>query len=175
MNLLDYHPDDIDVRVTELLTATSDSADPLLHPKVGEALQILRQHLNMDVAFVSRIADNRRTFKVVSSDPTNTLVIAGQSDPVEQSWCQHVVDGRLPQFIKDARPFIESGAAPAPGIEIGTHLSTPLVLGNGQVYGTLCFFSQQVQPHCTERDLRRLQIAAKMLSDEIGRTRIAPN
>ncbi|MBG9389570.1 GAF domain-containing protein [Caenimonas aquaedulcis] len=169
LHFLDYDPDDIDVRVAELLTATSDSADPLLHPKVSEALQILRQHLNMDVAFVSQFSGGKRTFRVVESDPNVTLVVAGQSDPLEKAWCQYVVDGRLPGFIEDGREVSKAGQAPEVAFDIGTHLSTPVVLNNGEVYGTLCCFSQQVQKDVTPLDLRRLQIAAKVLADDLQR------
>jgi hypothetical protein len=164
---LDYDPDDIDVRIAELLIATSDAADPLLHPKVQEALRILRERLRMDVVFVSQFQDGRRTFKVVDSGRHETLIRAGQSDPLEESWCQRVVDGRLPQLVKDARPAIEAGQLPKPGIQIGTHLSTPVVLKNGKVYGTLCCFSHKVHEDVSQLDLRRLQITARLLAEDL--------
>lgn len=167
MHFLDYNPDDIDVRIAELLTATTDAADPLLHPKVQEALHILRERLSMDVVFVSQFKDGRRTFRVVDTDPRHTIVQAGQSDPLEQSWCQYVVDGRLPQLVKDAQPFIDAGTVPPTDFEIGTHLSTPVILQNGEVYGTLCCFSASVHPRITELDLRRLQVTAQLLAQDL--------
>src|SRR5690606_20792099 len=101
-------------------------------------------HLDMDVVFVSQFKDQRRTFRVVESKPGNTILKVGLSDPIEESWCQHVVSGRLPQHMVDARPFIERGEAPSTPIPIGTHLSTPILLKDGSVYGTLCCFSHQV-------------------------------
>jgi hypothetical protein len=164
---LDYNPDDIDVRIAELLVATTDSADPLLHPKVQEALHILRERMKMDVVFVSQFKDNRRTFKVVDCGRKETKLIPGQSDPLEETWCQRVVDGRLPQMVKDAHPYVESGAAAKPGVEIGTVVSTPVILKNGNVYGTLCCFSYQVKDDVTQLDLRRLQITAKLLAEDL--------
>lgn len=173
MRYLDYEPDDIDVQVAELLVATSDSADPLLHPKVPEALRILREHLKMDVVFVSQFRDNRRTFRVVDSNPNKTIIKAGMSDPLEESWCQRVVDGRLPQLVKDAKPHIEAGDVPAPAFEIGTHLSTPIVLKNGNVYGTLCCFSHNVNEGVGSLDLKRLQITARLLAEDLHDTAAA--
>jgi len=166
-NLLDYNPDDIDVRIAELITATHDGADPLIHPKVREALGILRHSLGMDVVFVSQFEQGRRIFRVVDGEPGNTPIAAGQSDPLEQSWCQYVVEGRVPQLVRDARPLVKAGALPAPGIEIGTHLSTPVVMKNGAVYGTLCCFSREVKGGVSEMDLRRLQITARLLADDL--------
>lgn len=172
IHLLDYHPDDIDVRIAELLIATHESADPLVHPKVREALGILRARLKMDVVFVSQFNDGRRTFRVVDSNPHNTRVVAGQSDPLEESWCHHVVEGRMPQLVKDAGPLIQSGAIPDPGVPIGTHIGTPVVLKNGAVFGTLCCFSHDVKDGVSEMDLRRLQITAELLADDLWRAGI---
>lgn len=172
MWLQDYAPDDIDVRIAELLVATADAADPLLHPKVSEVLGILREHMKMDVVFVSQFKDHRRTFKVVRTDPKNTVVVAGQSDPLEDSWCQHVVDGRVPQLLQDAREYVERGELPPPRSPIGTYLSTPVVLKNGSVYGTLCCFSSQVKEDVNLQDLRRLQITAKVLAEDLLNTRV---
>jgi len=56
---LEYNPDDLDVRVSEMLVATSDSADGDLPPAVAEVLALLRDRLDMDVVFVSQISDGR--------------------------------------------------------------------------------------------------------------------
>jgi hypothetical protein len=167
LHFLDYDPDDIDVRISELLVATNDAADPLVHPKVKEALSILRNHLDMDVVFVSQFRNNRRTFRVVETKPGVTVVQAGQSDPVEDSWCHHVVTGRLPQLMQDAQPFIDRGDAPATPIRIGTHLSTPIKLKSGGVYGTLCCFSAKVDEAIGGTELGRLQAVARILAKNL--------
>lgn len=167
LNLLDYNPDDIDVRISELLVATNDAPDPLVDPNVAEALGIFREHLNMDVVFVSQFKDHRRTFRVVETKPGNTVVKVGLSDPIEESWCQHVVSGRLPQHMVDARPFIERGEAPVTPIPIGTHLSTPILLKDGRVYGTLCCFCHQVNDQVSTKDMNRLRAMARVLAEKL--------
>lgn len=170
--LHDYDPDELDVKIIELLVATGEQADPLVDPKVQQALRLLRERLKMDVVFVSQFVDGRRTFRVVDSDPhKETVIRAGESDPVEQTWCQRVVDGRLPQLVHDMRPRVESGEVPDPGVQIGTHLSTPVVLRDGTVYGTLCCFSEQVHSGANELDLKRLQFTAKLLATDLDNTR----
>lgn len=162
---LDYHPDDLDVTISELLVATSDSADPELPAAVPEVLKLLRKRLGMDVAFVSQIADDRRTFMAVDSAPGFAPLQAGMSDPVEESWCQRVVEGRLPEVMADAAPYIASGAAPDPGFAIGTHLSTPVRLSDGAVYGTLCCFSRGVQAGA---DIERLRYTANLIAAKLS-------
>ena len=170
MYIPDYAPDAIDVRISELLVATNEASDPLVDPQVKKALGLYREHLNMDVVFVSQFENQRRTFRVIESKPGNTLLQVGQSDPVEQSWCQHVVDGRLPQLMKDAQPYVDSGAAPRVGIRIGTHLSTPILMKNGSVYGTLCCFSHAVESGVDTKDLQRLQALARALAQRLDTT-----
>lgn len=168
-HFLNYDPDDIDVRVADLIVATHDAPDPLAHPKISEALGILRRSLDMDVVFVSQFKDRRRTFRVVDVGPGFTKVTAGHSDPLEESWCQYVAEGRAPEFLKDAGPRVKDGTLPDPKMQIGTHVSTPIRLNNGEVYGTLCCFSQRVVDGATETDLGRLRSAAKLLANELHR------
>jgi hypothetical protein len=87
------------------------------------------------------------------------------SDPVEESWCHWVIEGRLPERIKDAAPYAGAGKAPDPGFPIGTHLSTPVRLSGGTVYGTLCCFSRGVQ---AEADIGRLRYTANLLAARLA-------
>lgn len=165
MHMFDYHPDDLDVTISEMLVATSDSADHELPEVVPAVLKLLRKRLGMDVAFVSQIADGRRTFKAVDSSPDFAPVVEGMSDPAEESWCQYVVEGRLPEKIDNAVPLVKAGQAPDPGFDIGTHLSTPVRLADGQVYGTLCCFSRGVQK---DADIDRLRYTANLLGEKLS-------
>lgn len=164
--ILDYNPTDLDVTISELLIATSDSSDPELPSAVPEVLRLIRAKLNMDVAFVSEITDGTRIFKAVDSTRGFTPHLeAGMSGPAETSWCQHVVEGRLPEVMHDAAPFVASGQAPDPGFPIGTHLSTPVRRADGSVYGTLCCFSRGVK---ADTDIDLLRRTANVLAAKLG-------
>lgn len=165
MHLLDYNPDDLDLTITELLVATSDSSDDALPPVVPAVLQLLRKRLGMDVAFVSQFVDGRRLIQAVDSTADFSPLAPGMSDPLEESWCQRVVEGRLPEKIDNAAPYVASGKAPDPGFPIGTHLSTPVRLANGRVYGTLCCFSRGVQ---ADADIERLRYTANLLAEKLS-------
>lgn len=166
-HFLDYQPDDLDVRVAELIVGTHDAGDPLVHPKVSEALSSMREHMNMDVVFVSQFGNGRRTFRVVDDARHVKTIFTGHSDPLEESWCHYVAEGRVPQFIKDARPLVASGQVPNPQMDIGTHMSTPIKLRNGEVFGTLCCFSCEVEQDAHEVDMERLRYAAKLIAEEL--------
>ncbi|HEX2543845.1 MAG TPA: GAF domain-containing protein [Ramlibacter sp.] len=166
--LLDYSPDAIDVQISELLVATADEADEAVDDRVCAVLRLLREKLGMDVVFVSRFEDGRRTFLNVDHAPGADVIAAGQSDPLEESWCQRVVDGRIPEAIPDARPYIAAGKVPAPPFPIGTHLSTPVPARNGEALGTLCCFSFQPKETLHGSDVKRLKYAAQLLADRLA-------
>ncbi|RYF55498.1 MAG: diguanylate cyclase, partial [Comamonadaceae bacterium] len=96
-----YEPDDLEVQITDLLVATADGHGTLDDHQVTEVLRLLRQHLKMDVVFISEFVDGQRIFRRVESRTGLSLIEEGQGDPLEQSFCQRVIDGRLPQLVHD--------------------------------------------------------------------------
>ena len=167
----DYAPDAFDVKVAELLVATADGSDVLIEDSVPEVLRLLRSKMNMDVVFVSEFTEGRREFRYVEQAPGEELISAGMSDPLEESWCQRVVDGRLPGLVRNAGDLQARGELPATPFPIGTHLSTPIVLSDGAVYGTLCCFSFGVNEKITERDMNKLRYTAGLTASKIDKSR----
>src|SRR5688500_5765409 len=80
------------------------SVDQLL----PRALRALRTHLGMDVAFISEFREGRRVFRYVDSTRDHAAVQMGASDPLEDTYCQRVVDGRLPELINDTAELPEA-------------------------------------------------------------------
>ena len=95
----------------------------------------------MDVVFVSEFVDGQRVFRYVDMPVDRPVVQVGTSRVLEQTWCQRVVDGRIPEFIPNVAQFADKDALPPTSFEIGTYLSTPVLMNDGQVYGTLCCLS----------------------------------
>ena len=167
-----FGPDDIEVQVSELLVATADQSDAELDQSIGEVLMLLRERMGMDVVFVSEFVDGQRVFRKVSQAPGVDLLAEGQGEPLEQSWCKRVVDGRLPQYIADARQ--DPAAAPLLRdltFPIGTHISTPVVLANGEVFGTLCCFSFEPSGRASPDDLSRLKLTARLAAQRLENRR----
>lgn len=175
MNLLHdlgYEPDDLEVKVSELLVATADESDGQIDKAVPEVLKLLRERMKMDVVFVSEFTNGRRVFRYVDHAPGKELLEVGASDPLEESWCQRVVDGRLPQYMPDASndPLAAKLMEKLP-FRIGTHISTPIVLKDGEVYGTLCSFSFSPADNPNPNDLKNLRFTAQLTAQKIDRQR----
>jgi hypothetical protein len=66
----------------------------------------------MDVAFISELRDGRRVFRYVDAARENASVQIGASDPIEDTYCQRVIDGRLPEVILDAAEVSAASALP---------------------------------------------------------------
>ncbi|GIZ53372.1 sensor domain-containing phosphodiesterase [Noviherbaspirillum aridicola] len=136
-----------------------------------QLLQAIRQHLGMDVAFVSRFTDDQRVFREVDPPGPDNPVQAGAGGPLEESYCLRVVDGRIPELINDARRNPVTAALPVThALPVGAHASVPVRLDDGRVYGTFCCFSYTPDPTLDERDMAMMRVfadvAARLISSE---------
>lgn len=128
---------------------------------VSEAVRSVRQLLGMQVAFVSEFRNGARIFRNIDAEAGFSLVQVGAWDPLDESYCQRVVDGRLPQVIQDARNEPAALALPmTTQLPMGAHLSVPIRFKDGRIYGTFCCFSTFADPTLTERDLGTLRLFA---------------
>ena len=167
----DIGADALEVKVAELLVATADESDALIDGSVGEVLKLIRERMRMDVVFVSEFSEGRRVFQVVDQAPGGHAVAPGDSDPLEETWCQRIVDGRLPELVLDGPAAVADGRAPQTGTPVGTYVGAPIVLEGGEVYGTLCCFSYGKNPSVTQQDARTLRYTAQLTAQKIGNAR----
>lgn len=133
------------------------------HEMVMETLRSVRTLLGMEVAFISEFRDGRRVFRYVDSQGGAATVCVGASDPLEESYCQRVIDGRLPELIRDATQITEALTLPATtALPVGAHLSVPIRFSDGQVYGTFCCFSTYPESTLNDRDIRAMRLFAEI-------------
>lgn len=132
---------------------------------VGNMLQCLiravRQHLRMDICFISEFHGDYRTIRFVDAPKDPELLRPGTSDLLESTYCQRVVDGRLPELIHNAQELPEAQALPATRkFGIGSHISVPIKLPDGRLYGTFCCFDFEPIDSLDPRDLAYLRTFA---------------
>jgi EAL domain-containing protein (putative c-di-GMP-specific phosphodiesterase class I) len=136
---------------------------------LGLMLRILRKHLGMEVAFISQINSGRRTMLVIESEIDHPALRAGHSDPLNETYCQLIIQGKIPQVITDARKVAEvSHISATEELPVGAHISVPLLLDDGSVYGTLCCFSSRPDESLTSRDLNLLQAFSEVAKEHIS-------
>lgn len=133
------------------------------HDLVMETLHSVRTILGMEVAFISEFTGGRRVFRYVDSQRKDFPVCVGASDPREESFCQRVIDGRLPELIQDATKIPEALTLAATlALPVRAHLSVPIRLSDGNVYGTFCCFSSFPDSTLNDRDIRVMHLFADM-------------
>jgi EAL domain-containing protein (putative c-di-GMP-specific phosphodiesterase class I) len=136
---------------------------------VDSILDAVRTHLGMDIAFASRFVDGRREFTHISA---NCPVPAqpGDSEPVEDTYCHRIIQGRLPELILDASTYEAAADLPiTKALPVGSHLNVPLRLRDGSLYGTFCCLSRKPDLSLTARDLSTLRAFADLAADQIDR------
>lgn len=158
-----FNPQDVDVKFSEILIATSDSSDSLIDKEVTEVLALLKEKLSMDIVFVSEFIENKRVIRYVNSD--QNLVKLDSFEPLEKTWCKMMVDQKIPEFISDVSQY--SGVLPEVEAKLGTFISAPVVLGSGDVYGTVCCLSYSPVLSVGYKDLSNLKSVASLISKKI--------
>lgn len=141
---------------------------------VPDILHAVREHLKMEVAFVSEFTNGQRMFRYVDSSWSKSPVQVGGGGPLEESYCQRVVDGRLPELINDAQTNPTATELEATfDVPVGAHMSVPIRLSDGSIYGTFCCFSRSADTSLNLRDLNLMRVFADLAGKMIDRERVA--
>lgn len=159
-----------DASVNEDASSSSSPTDAPDGP-LQDALHRVREQLELEVAFVSEFRDGRRIFRCVDAEPDVGLCDVGASDPLEDTLCQRVVEGRVPERLNDAGQHdVARQLSSVVRCPIGAHLSVPIRI-DGEVFGTFCCFSRGADPRLNDRDLALVrtyaQLAERLLSRAI--------
>jgi GAF domain-containing protein len=135
---------------------------------IKSLLSLVRENLEMDVAFVSEFAGEQLVFRALEGDAESFGWREGEGFPLDESYCKRVLDGRIPNVVPDARSgdltrdlWVTSEA------NIGSYVAVPVVLSDGRAYGTLCCVSHKADPGLRERDLGLMEGVARELSRQI--------
>ncbi len=156
----------------EYARATSEDASPEIYRPLTFLLAQVRRSLAMDVVFVSQFIDKERVFEVVSAEgEAASVVMPGGSDPLLDTYCQRIVDGRLPAVIPDTGASPEaSSLAITQVLNIRAYLSAPVVLPNGQVFGTVCCISHSARQDLREADAKAIAAVAQAVAASVTRS-----
>lgn len=153
----------------QFVVATSDASSNISAQTVSDSLRDARTLLDMDIAFVSEFVEGKRVFRYVEmkSDPSATIEV-GQSNPLEETYCQRVVDGRMPLAIPDANLLPEAkNLSITKTLGIRAYLAAPIALSDGQILGTLCCISHQPRTALGIRQVDALKIIADRVAAEL--------
>ncbi|GHA13250.1 hypothetical protein GCM10007989_04790 [Devosia pacifica] len=135
---------------------------------VQRALSTIRKHLNMEVAYLSRIEGDKTVFQRVDAPGLEAVIQPGQSMPLDAVYCGHILEGRLPQLMPDTADFPSAREMPiTQQVPIGSHVSIPIRRPNGEPYGMFCCLSRKANGSLNDRDLDTMRMFADLAAEVV--------
>ncbi|MFI7600267.1 EAL domain-containing protein [Actinoplanes sp. NPDC049681] len=132
--------------------------------QLTDLLQTARKSLGLGVAFLTRLDGTTQHLEAVESTIPNAFR-AGMSQPQENSFCQAILDGRLPPVMADVTAYPEAMELPGAHIPwLRSFVSVPVVLSDGTVYGTFCAAGFDSNPALTPRDRALMDVLSHAAS-----------
>jgi response regulator RpfG family c-di-GMP phosphodiesterase len=154
-------------------TSTQDLAElgeVAQHPSVPNAVAAVRAILNLDVAYLTEITETQQIVREVAGDGASFGLAPDASFPLEETLCHRVLAGRLPSVIPVVSADDRAKALPAVRrARIGTFVSVPVVLPDGERHGTLCAAGHEGRPDLGYRDLQVMHVLGRMIADLLHR------
>jgi EAL domain-containing protein (putative c-di-GMP-specific phosphodiesterase class I) len=132
--------------------------------QIAELLQTARSSLRLSVAFLSRLDGVTQHLEVVESSMP-LIFRDGITQKQETSFCQAILDGKLPAVIPDVKANPLAMKLPTARIpRIRSYVSAPVVLSDGTLYGTFCAFGFTSDKELTARDQALMGVLASAAS-----------
>jgi EAL domain-containing protein (putative c-di-GMP-specific phosphodiesterase class I) len=153
----------------DLVAFTRDVANES-NGTLKRTLEAVRQHLGMQVAYISEFRNNQTIFREVDAPGLEALIKVGDSRSLDDVYCRHILEGRLPELIPDTSAEPVAMAMPiTAAAHIGSHISVPIRLPDGQPYGMFCCVGLEANPSLNARDLQTMRAFADLAAFEINR------
>lgn len=137
---------------------------------IDEALEAIRRHLNMPIAYLSRFDGDEMEFRNVSSPDVSTVIKKGNYFPLSEAYCSRIANGTLPNLIRDTAdlPLCQEIDV-TQALPIRSHVSLPVTLDDGSLYGMFCCLSHEPNHSLTERDLAVMSAFANLATRQVRR------
>ncbi len=137
---------------------------------VKRSLQAIRTHLDMEVAYVSEFVGDQIVFREVDAPGLEAMIKSGDARSLDEVYCRHILEGRLPELIPDTATEPVAMAMPITrAVPIGKHMSVPIRMQDGRVYGMFCCLGFKPDHSLHERDMQMMKVFAELAAFEIGR------
>jgi GAF domain-containing protein len=137
---------------------------------IAGLLYAARVQLGLEVALLGELTADAQVYRAIEGDGASFGLEVGASVPLEESYCHHVVDGRLPNAMRDVRAHPLAGAmAITDEAGVGAYVSVPIHFSDGRLWGTLCAGRHSDAPWLSEHDIEFLHVLARLIGDALER------
>jgi response regulator RpfG family c-di-GMP phosphodiesterase len=140
------------------------------HESVEGILRVAREELGMDLTYLAEFKQGKQVFRSLVGEKGSFGMGEGRSIELEQTYCQRMVDGRIPNIVRDTRADARvKDLAVTQEADLGAYIGVPVVLSNGKVYGSLCGLSHESKDSLDAYDVRFLQVLSRIIADQLER------
>ena len=137
-------------------------------PSIERTLASVRGHLGIEIAFIGRWVEGQQSEITHLHAAGNVPLAVGQRTPVQDTYCWHVVQGNLPELLRDTASHPLAARLPATTqVPAGCYLGAPLRLSDGTDWGMFCAIGTQPDTTLSERDLNVVRAFAAMAAERI--------
>lgn len=152
------------------LTVLTHSSSKRPSDVVQRILALAREHLGMDVAFISEFAEGEQVYRQIEGDGRSFGFREGGSIALEGTFCRRLIDGTLSNVVPDARSDGRvKGLDVTRDADIGSYVGVPLRFSDGRLYGTLCCLSHLPDPSLRDRDGEFMKMLACFIVEQLER------
>jgi len=130
---------------------------------IGRTLRMARERIGMDAALLTEVRDQQEVVRHVVQDGAFPAIAAGLAAPLQDTICQRLLEGRIPNLVGDVAAHADLRALPLVGVNgIGAYLGVPLTAADARLY-LLCCLARETRPQLGDDDVRALRGLADRL------------
>ena len=135
---------------------------------LNSIMALVREHLGMDLVFVSEFTRGHQVYRALAGDAESFGVELDNGPLLEETYCNLMVAGEIPQVIADTSTNRTVAAMDVTAERgIGAYLGVPLRFADGQLYGTFCCLSREPDDRLTSRDLAYMELLGMVLAERL--------
>ncbi|MBV9097050.1 MAG: EAL domain-containing protein [Frankiaceae bacterium] len=138
---------------------------------IARIIELARRHLQMDVVFVAEFSDGKRVTRAIGGDAESFALTVGDGPSLATTYCNLLAAGAVATVVTDARTDARVSALPTDG-DVGAYIGVPLVLPDGEIYGSFCCLSHDTSETLSDRDVKFMQMLADLMVDHIAANRV---
>ena len=126
----------------------SSASDP-----ITAALELAHTETEMDVAVLGEVCDGREMLRFAAGDLRSFGLAPGASMPIEDTYCQRLLTGRISNCVPDARADEQlRDLEITRAARVGAYLGVPLTTLDARLY-VLCCLAHEQRPQLGQRDV----------------------
>ena len=135
--------------------------------RLNALIRLTRDLLDTDVALLTEIRDGREIARRSAGDWQPLTSGPGASLPLDETFCQRMLDGRIGNYVRDAQADERvSDLAMASRLGVRAWIGVPIELSDMQLY-VLCCLARESRPTLGEREVRLLLGLAESFRNEL--------